>query len=191
MSPKWFLATLLSALFFPIYTNAQIAAPLIFNSTPISDIDENARFKICGYQFEAQIDRENWKTMLQVLIYKNTSNDYFVSTGFAEKLTMTSNWKPKNSIVQWVRVGAAQPLKLDPYNLITAPSRGASLFSTRKDINYNVFHEVEKQDSTLWVRIFDKESNEYRMYSGVININKNTINMTRKCVENLHNNQGN
>jgi hypothetical protein len=186
MPPKWFLTTLLPVLFSPLYADAQSTKPLIFDSIPISDIDESASFKTCGYQFRGQIDQENWDTMLQVLIYKNKNNDYFVSTGLAEKSTIKSNWNPKNSVVQWVRVGAADPIKLDPYNLITIPDKGASAFSTPKSNTYNIFNEIEKKGSTIWVRIFDKEDNEYRVYSGTIKIDKNAINMTAQCIENLH-----
>ena len=186
MSLRFFPIAILCALFFSVCAEAQSAKPLVFDSTPIQDLDESGRFNSCGYQFRARLDQDNWSTLLQVVIYKNSNDDYFVSTGFSERSTASSGWSPKNSVVQWVRVGAAEPLTLDPYNLVTVRDRGISTFSVKKNRSYNLFREAEKAGGTLWVQILDKENNSERTYSGVIAIDENSVYMTRQCIESLH-----
>lgn len=183
---KFLTTAIVFALFFPLCAAAQSEKPLVFDSRPIQNVDESGKFNSCGYQFRARIDKENWSTMLQVEIYKNRNEDYFVSTGLAERSTNTSDWRPKNSVVQWVRVGTAEPLRLDPYNLITVRDRGLSMFSVKMDRSYNLFRESEKEGGTLWVQIFDKDNNSKHTYSGVLAIDKNSMQMTRQCIENLN-----
>ena len=109
MSLKLFKIAISFALFISFCSEARSEKPLIFDTTPIQYIDESGNFQSCGYQFRARVNEDNWKTLLQIVIYKNKGDDYFISTGFSERAQTSSRWIPKYSIVQWVRVGAAEP----------------------------------------------------------------------------------
>ena len=178
------------ALLFPLIfaTHSIIAKdlnPLTYESISIRDVDENANFKICGYRFRAVINNDNWDTMLQVLIYKNRNNDYFVSTGLAKRENRNSNWKVRDSVVQWVRVGSEAPLLLDPYNLMTDPNRGSSTFSVKKDDSFNLFSEFERATVPIWARIYDKISNTTHTYIGEATLNKETLVATNNCLSDM------
>jgi hypothetical protein len=166
--------------------SAKSSKPLIFELSPKIEMDESANFKVCGYELRARIDENNLDTALQMLIYKNRENDYFVSNLFAKKTEKAPGWQPQNSVIQWVRIGGAEPLILDPYNLITTPSEGYSHFSTKKINNYNPFVEMENPTTNIWIQIFDRTAKETITYYGIINNNKEVNSLVRQCLESIN-----
>lgn len=88
-----------------ICASAKSSKPLIFELSPKIEMDESANFKACGYELRARIDENNLDVALQIAIYKNRENDYFVSSLLAKRTEKTSDWQPQNSVIQWVGIG--------------------------------------------------------------------------------------
>lgn len=186
MLTKWTLISFSLMALISVNVQADNEKPLIFEAVPTSKINDSVKFESCGYQFRAVIDENNWHTLLQVDIAKHLNNSYYISTGYAKKLAVDSEWVPKSSIVQWVKVGSAQAIKLNPYNLMAIASRGTSSSFTKMPSDFNIIKEVEKRDSILWVRIFDKTDNVERTYSGPIILAKGSAEIIRDCLSNLN-----
>lgn len=170
----------------PLCAIAQGALQLSFSSTPLIEMDDSANFKICGLQFRAKIDATNRNTDLNLVVVKDKNNQYIVSSQMST-LNNNSTWRPTNSVIQWIRIGNSEPIKLAPYDLITNPSVGFSQFSIILDEKNNPFVDLDKPTLNILTQIYDRETKEKTTYFGAVNRNPDANSIVRQCIQGLSN----
>lgn len=166
-----------------VYASNPMNSQLVFDGTPFVNSDQVGRFSSCGFiiatESKATSAGEGVSMAIRIAAEKNKTLQVVATLASMEK--DGTEWVPSPKIIQWIRIGDAEPIVLDPYNLGTQKEKGLSYFSTVTSENMKVFKEVEKHSPAVWVKFYSDK--EYSTYSGVLKINEVALAQVRQCLK--------
>lgn len=159
---------------------------LAFKASPFSDTNDKAEFTQCGFVLEAEKPATRQQEGESFAVRLTTSEKYYsVVTAAVHKKWNEANWTPTPYIIQWVRVGDAPPIVLDPLNLITQRERGISSFTTTADKNAATLREFEKRNVPIWVKFYRYATDERPVYSGTAKVTDSAIAQFKQCMKSM------
>ncbi|CAE6964951.1 hypothetical protein [Paraburkholderia domus] len=159
---------------------------LTFNASPFVDSDAQANFTSCGFiiSVDRPASRSTDGLSLAVKITSGANYNIQIVAGTAKSKLTDTKWTPTPKVIQWIRIGDAAPVVLNPYDLITNKEVGMSSFTTPPEKTLAIFREFDKKSPAVWVKFF--EAGDTDIYSGVVKVSDVALTQVRQCLKSMH-----